>query len=283
MKTFLRALAVGAFAVAATPTLAADLLQDPPIIHDPGPQYVEPQSFGSGYLEGSYEHVQGRNSQPEKNRWAIRGSHAVTFSQHFNIQVDGEYAVDKSSCCDDSDLTGTLHLFTRDPHRYALGAYGHLGQVNGLNDKKEDISLVGLEAAAFLGQFTLMGQVGRGTIKTATQSYSTVLGTGTARYYINDNLRLNATLSLDDTELTNASSSSTHFGVHADWRMAKAPLTLFAGYRFEREKLDVNGVSIDPVDSDVFFVGARFHWGSKSLKDEERRGTLWAPVGRIGN
>lgn len=283
MKTILRPLTVCLLAGFAFPATAADMLVDPPFAPAP---VLEPKAagYGSGYVQGQVEVHSGRDGKKDEDRWSLRGTHSVNFAQDLNVQVDVAYNKIDGCCADDSTFAGTLHLFKRDPNRFAFGVWGHMAQNEDAIGKKNDLLAGGLEAAAFMGNVSLLGHIGLGNNETDTTEQDVTMGGIEARYYATDNIRFDAKLNLDHTELSElADQTSTHFGVQANWRLDQAPVSLFAGYRYEREHLDIEGANLDPTGADVLYVGARFHWGSESLKHEERHGALWQTNGAVGD
>lgn len=260
--------------------LAADLLMDPPPVIE---HAQEQPSYGAGFIQGDIEKFTSRDNKKDQDRWSLRGTHNIGLSGGFNAQVDGQYKSVRDCCSDDTTMAGTLHLYHRDPSQYAIGVYGHYANTENQAKLQEDVFTYGVEGAAFVGNLTLMGAVGTGTITTPTREYDTTNGRLEGRYYATDNIRFDATLAMDSTKLINANESSTHLGLRANWRMDEIPVTLFAGYRYEKEQLDITGLNLDPTTADVLYVGARFSWGSTSMKDEERNGPLWNPNTRIGN
>lgn len=280
MKNVLRTASIAIFSASvATAAQAADLLMDPP----PMPQQAEAPNYGSGFLEGHVGKLDSRTKDQEETRWSLRGTHAVHVGSGFNVQADVEYKYNEDCCGENTTLAGTGHVFLRDSQHYAIGAYGHISNEEDATGKQEDVYHYGVEAALFMGSFSALGALGTGTVYTENNEYENTSGRIEGRFYATDNLRFDATLAMDQTTLINAMETSTHFGLRANWRMDEIPVTLFAGYRHEKEDLEVAGINLDPSKADVVYLGARFHWGSKSMKDEERNGALWDPNTRIGN
>jgi hypothetical protein len=63
--------------------------------------------------------------------------------------------------------------------------------------------------------------------------------------------------------------------VTGNYRPVAMPVTLFAGYRFSEAELSASGFSSLTEDVGAAFGGVRLSFGSSSLKDEERSGSLW--------
>ncbi|MEM9734149.1 MAG: hypothetical protein AAF903_11805 [Pseudomonadota bacterium] len=283
MKTTLRPLAVCLFAGIALPAYAADMLVDPPMMPPPVAEPAK-SDYGSGYVEGAIDIHSGRDGKKDEDRWSLRGTHSVNFAKDLNVQVDVAYRKIDGCCADDSTFSGTFHLFKRDPKRFAIGAWGHMAQNEDAIGKTNDLLAGGLEAAAFMGEISILGHIGIGVNETDTTEQDVTIGGLEGRYYATDNIRFDAKLNMDHTQLSKlAEHTSTHFALQANWRMDQAPVSLFAGYRYEREFLDIEGANLDPSEADVLYVGARFHWGSDTLKQEERHGPLWQTNGAVGD
>lgn len=282
MKKVLRAASIALLtASVGSAAQAADLLLDPP----PPPHQPEEVSYGSGFIQGKVGTSSDQDGDPTKDKtiWSLRGTHAVNLGNGFNVQGDLEYKIRNGDCCDDSTFAGTGHVFLRDSQSYAVGAYGHLSYLDDGANKQEEVYHFGLEGAVFMGSFTALGAIGTGTVHTTNNEFDNTAGKIEGRYYVTPNLRFDATLAMDETKLINAKESTTQFGLRANWRMEDVPVTLIAGYRHEQQDLQVGTLKLDPARNDTFYVSARFSWGSKSLKDEERNGALWDPNTRIGN
>lgn len=54
------------------------------------------------------------------------------------------------------------------------------------------------------------------------------------------------------------------------------PISIFAGYRYDEWEPSVSGYSAGSEKNHSVLAGLRYHFGSGSLKDEERSGPVWS-------
>lgn len=175
---------------------------------------------------------------------------------------------------------GTAHLYHRNPERYALGAFGSLATerakpaaaVAGGEWERVDSAAGGVEAALFSEKTTLLAAAGvrRKMIeKEASDSAFTMLG---ARYYVTDQFRLGLQgtyerpLTIEDDPIIYG------LGAEVSYRPYDLPFSSFGGYRYQLAQAEG---SAEKTVSHGVFAGFRYHFGSQTLKEEERYGPLW--------
>ena len=206
--------------------------------------------------------------------WSLRGSVASPLTKSLNAQFDVGYERIETNGAQPSTIFGTAHLFLRDPAKYAAGAFVHVGH-NEIAGTSAQSYIGGLEAAAFLGNFTVMAQGGIGTTSTGNNEiYSAKLE---GRYYFTDDARVDAQVSHNRSDTGLIDLQTTEVAVTGNYRSSESPVTFFGGYRHEFAKASGGGASVS-TDAGLYFVGAKFQFGSSSLKDEERQGALWSPI-----
>ena len=92
-----------------------------------------------------------------------------------------------------------------------------------------------------------------------------------ARYYVNDNLRLDGEINYVTSHKDSIRDTNTAAAAQINYRLASMPITLFG--RFQMENHRANSAMPNSTTVKKLFVGLRFSFGSNSLKDEERNGT----------
>lgn len=175
---------------------------------------------------------------------------------------------------------GTAHLYHRDPERYALGAFGSLATerakpataIAGDEWKRVDSAAGGLEAALFSEKTTLLAAAGlrrKMTEQEESDSAFTMLG---ARYYVTDQFRLGLQGTYERPLTIEDDPVIYGLGAEVSYRPHELPFSSFGGYRYQLAQADG---SAEKTVSHGVFAGFRYHFGSHSLKEEERYGPLW--------
>ncbi|UUP18947.1 hypothetical protein NTH_03433 [Nitratireductor thuwali] len=239
----------------------------------------------TGYVEGHLHKSESKleNGELKGAGWALRGTVHTGLPDGWNIQLDGAYHEGKIDDLRLTSFSGTLHAYQRHPDRYALGAF-----LQGSKAKARLSSLLappsaeqkltdtvgGLEGAYFLDNMTLIGKVGFGKSSLAGLDADHLLAEAGIRYYYNDNIRFDLEGGIDRLSSDEARYDVTSLSALANYRFDERPFSVFAGYRHETAKVKTHATS-DKVRTGTLMAGARFHFGSGSLKEEERHGPLW--------
>ncbi len=124
----------------------------------------------------------GMNGQPSSVD--LRGGASVSFPVNdiFGIQAD----IAAANAFSDTKYGGALHMFTRDPNAYLLGAAGGAFWSSNTNAQ-----FVGPEAEAYIGNVSLEAFAGYMNLNLAGVSSAKFFGFGDVAYYPAENLRLN--------------------------------------------------------------------------------------------
>ena len=238
--------------------------------------------------------------------YRTRASFSYTDPNQFGLQVDGVYAsngMDKSTAST-VDLAG--HAFYR-TDKYLLGAITQYRKPSltskSYNYIPTDIFAPeqffwGAEAQAYLGQFTLYGQIARQEFINQSNYGIAELGSGLgdhgvalslkARYFINDNWRVDGTYAYNKVYLNNSilgdtdifseigkSANQNTFGLATEYRFANKPYSITASY--EHTSIDLFG-GLFSVDTDRAMVGFRLNFGKDSLKARDQSGASLDPI-----
>ncbi len=272
-------------ALSAVPALGADI--DRPIIGNQGGfTYVEPtgvtvedQGGVTGYVEGSFNKAFDTPYDVDSRTWALRGSVNFEGDSGLNLQIDANYARTSTEHVDVNQLGGAGHIYYRDPS-LAVGGFFQAnrldaGYLDYLGDDAIKDYMGGIEAAWFTDPGTLYGRLGYGQATFAGYSADHYLGSVSARFYVNDNLRFDVEGSLNRISYSTVDLDTQSVVISGNYRTEAMPVTLFAGYRYDHLDLSANNTSITTGNTNTVFAGLRFSYGSRSLKDEERKGPVW--------
>jgi hypothetical protein len=200
----------------------------------------------------------------------------VNFDQRWNIQADITYDALNFASSKVSGIGGAAHAYWRDPKGFALGGFASFSKARwAIAGTKIDIAnqwTAGLETQAYLGDITLYGQAWIGKSQTFSNPAMSQIGVrAVARYYANDNLRLDGEINYVSSHKDSIRDTNTAAAAQINYRLASMPVTLFG--RFQVENHHANSVMPSSTTVKKLFVGLRFSFGSDSLKDEERNGT----------
>ena len=285
MKTTFRAAAPAALAMLlATPAGAADLFGEP-AYHEAGASAIS----GRLELRGAYEQTETLDVDgPDAMAGRLSGTFNLRLGSQANVQLDA-YGLSRSREGYDQDgYGGTLHVYARpEGGAFAGGTFASLESlrfdsedtVNGGTIETDVASYLGGVEMAYLGQaYTVLARLGygEGTRETAglELSYDRYLAELGLRYYVTPNVRLDLGGNLQRRETVGASLNS--YGVEgvANWRPGGGGYSIYGGV--SRDRFDETDTTLVGV-----FGGARFHFGTGSLQDEDRSGALWSPVASL--
>ncbi len=231
----------------------------------------------SGFLQSSAAYVDIPDAGADGLGWSLRGSHNSSFGSPLNVQIDGTYETVEIDNFTSDNLIGALHFYYRDPQSFAAGVFVQGSRNTTDLDARSEGILTGLEAAVFTDNITILGQAGVGHTYFPVGSSEMLHVKGEARFYVTDSVRFDAEASYNMTEVAGFDLNTTEAAITANYRPDGKSASLFAGYRYENASLEVPTLAATDLDSHSFILGARFHYGSASLKDEERNGALWSP------
>lgn len=196
--------------------------------------------------------------------WGANGS--VAFGQGVVFQGDLTY-----TSADDADVdafTGTGHIYARNDS-HAIGGFVGLIDADG-----GDGWVIGGEGAKFLSNSTLVGSLGYGNADDADVDLYGL--NGQARFFASDNLRFDIGLGYLRAESGPVDTDGYTIGAGVEWQFATAPFSVYAGV----ERAELNDFDLT---ADTILIGGRFVFGSDSLKQRDRAGTTFSPLGNLGN
>lgn len=238
----------------------------------------------SGYVEGAFGYGKAVDYDINGTTWALRGTVNSQANRTINVQVDGGYERTEVEGVSVDNLTGAFHVYYRQPDVYAAGAFVQgsrissniLGLLASLDvDSYATDVIAGGEAAIYTKNFSYYGQIGFGQAAYSGSRADHLLTRGGVRIYANDNLRFDAEGALNRLSVAGAAANVYTISGTGHYRLADYPITTSLGYRYNYGEAKVGGETLGTAGSHSILAGLRFHFGSSSLKDEERTGPAW--------
>lgn len=199
----------------------------------------------------------------DSDAFAIDGAVAIPTGGSLAVILDGSYADS-----DDADgvFQGTAHLLSRNDSQ----AFG--GFIGAAEDDGDTAYFIGGEYAKFFSNSTLALGARYGDLDYAdVDMYS---AGGEYRYFISDNLRLDGRANYQRVETTGSDADGVGLGAGVEYKFGASPVSLFGG---------VDWTTFDDPDLDITVatIGIRFDFGSGTLKNRDRKGTTFGPLGGV--
>lgn len=216
-------------------------------------------------VTGTVDAVYGRSeienlwSDDSADAIALSGKVVVPASDLISFQFDG--AVSRTEIDDfaETATAGTIHAFTRNDS-YAVGGFVGLSSVDG-----DATWTGGVEAQKYFADLTLAGAVAYTQVDDWANVDGWTLG-GEARYFINDNLRVDGRATYARLEGEGFEADGWNVGLGAEYQLASQPFSVFGAYdHWESEDLA-------DAQADIFTVGLRWTFGADTLKQRDRAG-----------
>jgi hypothetical protein len=201
------------------------------------------------------------------NSYGLSGSTNVGLTSVLNLEVDADYShVDLSSGGSFDQGGGYTHLFARNEE----GAIGVFGGVH--RDWTATGYSFGFEGAKFYDKFTLNGDI-RSDWNDAGVGYNAAELNLGGHYYLNDNLRLDASTGYDRLQLFDKDSNGWHISAGGEYQLKKSPVSVYAKVAYG----EVPGLAT--TNDTAVHVGVRWNFGGGTLKTRERSGATFASTG----
>ncbi len=170
--------------------------------------------------------------------------------------------------------------------RYALGAFGLVGSVNGGDAENATIGLFGLEAQKYWNNVTLYGQ--GGVFYADDEDADDVMTNawfvrGVARKFVDPNSYIAAELSYADGEENEDASgdvddlTALSWGLKYERMKTDMPIAWFVEYKGSHIVEDdaSSGSNDDELTTHAGLVGLRFQFGATSAIENDRRGATF--------
>lgn len=198
--------------------------------------------------------------------YGVDGAVTIQTGGAWNVLLDGSFS--DSNDTDVQTLAGTAHLVYRGMNS-SWGGYVGLVDVDDTNGY-----VVGGEYAQHFSNSTLALGLGYGSIDDVDVDLYGL--NGEYRIFANDNLRFDLGAGLARAEAGGADADVLNFGAGVEYRFANSPFSLGASYTY----VDVDDFGID---GNVIGVTARWNFGDSSLKERDRSGNTFGPLGGFGS
>jgi hypothetical protein len=216
----------------------------------------------SGYVGAAWSTTQV-DGFDDADAYGVEGAVAFEGSNSISFEIDA--AISDS---DDTDAAYgvTGHLFTRNSD-YLFGGF-----VGVASSDDSTAWTAGVEANKYFSNVTLAGAIAYASDDDADVDGYGV--TGQARYFVQDNFRLDATVGWASLDGGGADDDALSLGVGGEYQFAAAPISIRAGYaRVSFDEADI--------DADTFTIGVRYNFGGTTLFDRDRSGASQADIAGI--
>lgn len=240
-------------------------------------------SGGVGYSQFSEDELDDMNTE-------FRASFAYTDKSGIGVQLDNvysrQYLGDLFDHASTFDIAG--HMYYRTSGWQAGAFYQNrsfdyeTGDPSGdasMDASMDDQHFYGIEGQGFFGNLTVGGQLGQHKVSLlgGMLEDTGTFGTLNARYFLNDNWRLDANYLYDEFEIEGYDAKTQQFGIGTEYRFNSSPLSMFAQYA--RVNYDFDGYDID---EDRLMVGVKLSFGKDTLRQRDRDGASLNPVPAVG-
>lgn len=198
--------------------------------------------------------------------WSVHGATNFAAGNGMRVLIDGTFS--DSNDVDVQSLTGTGHLVWDSGGNSAFGVF--LGLTN-VDSSGSDSTTVagGVEYAMFMNGGTLNLSAGIGT----NDDTDTDLFGGAAEYriFVSDNTRIDLNAALFRADSSGGDADGTSLGVGIE-HLFGGGFSLGGGY----SRVDVDDLG---VEADLFTVTGRILFGGKNLRERDRTGNTFGPLG----
>jgi hypothetical protein len=236
---------------------------------------VTAQAETNGYLGATWGSVDVESPIGDADDDVIGIDGAVAFGGNggLGFELDASYASFDEADSNNASVAG--HVFGRN----ASHLFGAFASYTDADDTT--FWSAGIEAEKYLSNWTLAGSLGLGKLEEDVLDTETDLWgvNGEARYFVNDNLRLEAGLGWSylnvDAAPGDVDDDAISYNLGAEWQFSGAPISLLAGWsQTESDESEI--------ENSALTVGARWNFGGGTLKDRDRTGASLAGLSRVG-
>jgi hypothetical protein len=205
-----------------------------------------------GYVGATYTD----SNDLDSSAYGVNGAAVVPVGS-LNLQFDAGIGHSEIGSFDDDTAVGALHLFHRNDS-FALGGF--------VAAADEGLYGYGVEGAIYASQLTFSAQIGKlEDQSTSGGAEGTVWNLG-AKFFATDNFSLGVTYTNFDPQ--GSLNSIDAWGVGAEYKPMEMPVSFSLGYSRN-----------DEFDVDAWTIGARWHFGVGTLKEQDRQGASMATPG----
>ncbi|MDB5453591.1 MAG: hypothetical protein JWO33_2169 [Caulobacteraceae bacterium] len=208
---------------------------------------VSAQAQVVGHVDGAYS----TSNDSDADSWSLGGG-VVLPAGPLNLELDATGATTKvDGFGSEKSFNAAAHLFHRND-QYALGAF--------VAAADEGLYAWGGEGAVYLDRVTLSAQVGQASDESegGVGVIGTAFGVG-GKFFATDNLAFGAGYNTINPK--GPGGSLNVWDVSGEYKFDTAPISAFVGYQ-----------RLEDFDVDAWTIGARWHFGAQTLKEQDRKG-----------
>jgi hypothetical protein len=216
----------------------------------------------SGSVGANYSRTD--TSGPDTDTYGINGGVTIPASGSLAVLLDGSYAHN-----DDADLDvfdARAHLITRNDSQAWGGyvGYTHADATGG----DANAWGIGGEYAKFFNASTLALTLGYVNEDDVDVNATGLIGE--YRIFATDNLRFDINAGYARVDTNFGDEDGTEIGAGVEYRFSAVPISIGANYTH---------YDADIADANVFGISLRYNFGSKSLKEDDRKGNTFGGRG----
>ncbi len=194
----------------------------------------------------------------------------LPFADRWNVEVEGRGNwINSTDTGTGSDAGGFVHVYWRDPDRFAVGAFAGYSALTIYTGQHGDMWTAGAEAQAYFDRVTLYAQAAafNSSASSGWLYFDGYFIRGSARFFATPNLRLQLDAQWSELNNTDRIDVLSLMGT-AEYRFQNCFLSGFASVRWDQ----VNPVLNAEYDDTRFMFGIRAYFGSGSQIDNDRHG-----------
>ncbi|WP_306117127.1 MULTISPECIES: hypothetical protein [unclassified Roseitalea] len=238
-----------------------------------------------GNIEASYRASDIEDIDPRANFWALRGTLNLRDGGYPQVQIDVGYERARLDDLNVDALDGAVHLYQYATPNIAYGAFiqgarftTNLFDLLGMPDEDDSATdVVGGLQVAYLGDLgTVYGQVGYGVAEYDGDSYERYAAKAGVRAYATDNFRFDVEGAFNRLDGDDWGVNAYTLAAQGNYRIRSSPVSVFARYEYDRFTYDESDVQLGDLDVQTISAGVKMHFGSTSLREEERNGPQWS-------
>lgn len=233
-------------------------------------QATGPQGYVGVAVQKSEAELAGFEAEGEG--FAIDGAVAFSAGEGLGFQFDGVY-----SDADDVDgsYNATAHLYSQS-ETLKFGGFVGLADSTGDDDDGDPIWAAGAELQAFHEGGSFLASLGYATTDSEGVDVDLLSLQGGARFFMGDNFRFDAGGGISRLTADDEDGEAFNVSVGGEYKPDALPFSVFVSYsHFEAGDLDFR--------NDTLTIGARFNFGGGTLRDRDRNGPSFQPLGGIAN
>lgn len=218
---------------------------------------VSAQAQVVGHVDGAYSN----SNDVDSDSWSLGGGFVLPAGP-LNVELDAVGATTKTDGFgSEKSFAAAAHVFHRND-QFAIGAF--------VAAADEGFYAWGGEGAYYLDRVTLSGQIAQA--RDESEGGFGVLGTGVgvgAKFFATDNVAIGANYM--NANPKGPGGSVDVWSINGEYKFDASPISLFAAYD-----------RVDDIDVDAWTIGARWHFGAQTLKEQDRKGASFGGAAILG-